>query len=700
MALAAPVARSQSPDIRFREAQQKETVQGDLRGAIQLYQEVADAKASSRGLAAQALLRLGRCYEKLGNGESKKAYERLLRQYGDQVQIVGEARKRLAALSPAPAAKGELTNTLLFRLDEPGRSVYESSGVMENVATDGNSIFHFVAGDRWETLRTSALVATEISSGRRRELFKGRFYPQGLSLSPDGQQLAFSTVDIQEAPVEKESIYVIRTDGSNLRQIFTSASKGGQLVIMGTWSPNGNELVFLSRGLQDTNALSFRLNVISLKDGSVRTWKDLAANRLTYPNTLSYSPDGQFLAYDLPNEKENGARSIHVLRPGSSESSLLIGGPGSHKVLGWMPNGRELLFASDRRGTVDAYRVPVVEGKAVGEPALVRANIGSARPLGFRANGTFYFISEGLTRAVNRATFDPATGRVNGSPHVVTQRLVDWMFVPSWSPDGSTLVYAGGANSVRREVPVLTFRTIGTGEEKSVPLSPIVGGIAPGSTWSGDSQYLYVDAYMPNGEGGTIQVNPRSAEAKRIAPGHCHQPLPGEQALLCFLRDKAGRTMDDLQRYDLATGSMSPLKKGTGMILPHPPSPDGRFIFYAPFQFTAIRLLPLSEGEDHELVRAGSGETVYPLNWVGKEAVAYLRLRTAGPAAVIRNIDTGKEVEIQGLELSRLAIHNQVFPLMSVHPNGREIVWVSNEGKNELWALGNIGPAQFPATKK
>ena len=53
--VAIPFARPQSSDVRFREAQQKETVQGDLRGAIQIYQEIADAKTSSRALAAQAL---------------------------------------------------------------------------------------------------------------------------------------------------------------------------------------------------------------------------------------------------------------------------------------------------------------------------------------------------------------------------------------------------------------------------------------------------------------------------------------------------------------------------------------------------------------------------------------------------------------------------------------------------------------------
>src|SRR5579871_530474 len=71
-------------EARFQAAQHKEQVDGDLRTAIQLYQQVADSKDSSRAMAAQALLRVGRCYEKLGSEESRKAYERVVRQYSDQ----------------------------------------------------------------------------------------------------------------------------------------------------------------------------------------------------------------------------------------------------------------------------------------------------------------------------------------------------------------------------------------------------------------------------------------------------------------------------------------------------------------------------------------------------------------------------------------------------------------------------------------
>ena len=104
-------------------------MEGNLRAAIQMYQAVADGKDSGRAIAARALLRIGHCYEKLGSIESKKAYERVVRQYGDQVQIANEARQRLAAVDPAVRPKrGELTATLLFRFDEHSQSAREADG--------------------------------------------------------------------------------------------------------------------------------------------------------------------------------------------------------------------------------------------------------------------------------------------------------------------------------------------------------------------------------------------------------------------------------------------------------------------------------------------------------------------------------------------------------------------------------------------
>ena len=695
MALIASSAYSQSPDVRFRAAKQKETVEGDLRSAIRMYQEVADSRESSRDLAAQALLRMGRCYEKLGSSESKKAYERVVRQYGDQAQVAGEARQRLAALQPAGEARGELTARLLFHIEERVRSGFDIAGFIENVATDGHTVYRLGLVDPFDQQFNVSLIATDVGTGRKRELFHGQLWPCGLSLSPDSQQLAFSGQQFSPDHITTD-VYTIRVDGANLHRVLTSTTERQHAFFMGPWSPDQQELVVSERGA----GMPSRIDMVSLSDGSVRPWAQLSATRnATFTERLSLSPDGRFLVYDVPRG-EGGERSMCSLRRGSSETSVLNVGQGSNKVLGWYPGGRDLLFASDRRGTVDAFRIRIVDGKAVGEPLLVRTNIGPARSLGFRSNGSFYFINDGLTRSVMAASFDPNTGAITGSPNALTKSLVDSTFTPSWSPDGSTLVYANAPTGMRGELPTLVFQNVATRDERSMPPARDVLGAAPGSAWSSDSQYLYVERYGKDAELGTYQVNVHSGETRRVAPAWCLYPFPGEQALFCNLHGSEGAKQNTIAKHDLTTGSMLALRQVEEGLYPFAPSPDGRFVLYVGSGAKNFQLIPIGDGGRRMLLEAAPGEHLRVFAWLGRDKIAFVRERPGKVSICIRNINSGEEVELKGVDLSRIAVTEGLIPLMNFHPNGHEVVWVSNEGSNELWALENFAVAEHLMSRK
>src|SRR5258708_40369263 len=83
-------------DAQLQAAINKETVEGDLKSAIELYKKIA--QAGNRAVAAKALVRMGQCYEKLGDAEARKAYERAIREFGDQTEAIATARARLAAV--------------------------------------------------------------------------------------------------------------------------------------------------------------------------------------------------------------------------------------------------------------------------------------------------------------------------------------------------------------------------------------------------------------------------------------------------------------------------------------------------------------------------------------------------------------------------------------------------------------------------
>ena len=93
----------------FQQGLAKERAEADLRGAIQVYEQVVQDTAADRKLAAQALFRIGECRRALGNAEAPKAYERIIRDYPDQQDVVAKAQTRLAALRPPTDSEGALS---------------------------------------------------------------------------------------------------------------------------------------------------------------------------------------------------------------------------------------------------------------------------------------------------------------------------------------------------------------------------------------------------------------------------------------------------------------------------------------------------------------------------------------------------------------------------------------------------------------
>jgi hypothetical protein len=108
--LTGATAVAQNGHDLFQKALRKERVEGDLKGAIELYQQIVKEHAANRGLAAQALVQMGRGYETLGAAEARRAYEKVISEYADQAKEVAEAKARLTVLdkeAPMNRANGQ-----------------------------------------------------------------------------------------------------------------------------------------------------------------------------------------------------------------------------------------------------------------------------------------------------------------------------------------------------------------------------------------------------------------------------------------------------------------------------------------------------------------------------------------------------------------------------------------------------------------
>jgi hypothetical protein len=106
IAAAAVMTLLAQADVTLEKARRKETLEGDLKGAISLYAKAVAESKGDRAVSAKALIAMAECHRKLGDAEARGIYERIVREYADQKDAVNIARTRLGTAAPV-AAKGD-----------------------------------------------------------------------------------------------------------------------------------------------------------------------------------------------------------------------------------------------------------------------------------------------------------------------------------------------------------------------------------------------------------------------------------------------------------------------------------------------------------------------------------------------------------------------------------------------------------------
>ena len=178
---------AQSGNDLFQQALVKERAEGSLTEAIALYEKIVQQHGSDRKLAAKALYQIGQAYEKLGQGEARKAYERISREFADQKDVAADAGRRLAALTGGVRNSIRPTNSLVRK----GTKV----DVSGSVSADGR----YLSSVDWGTSDV-ALVLHDVATGQDRRLVAAEKYkpgektdlPEESVISRDGTQVAFS----------------------------------------------------------------------------------------------------------------------------------------------------------------------------------------------------------------------------------------------------------------------------------------------------------------------------------------------------------------------------------------------------------------------------------------------------------------------------------------------------------------------------
>ena len=452
--LAIVLVAQQSPRELFERARLLEDSSQDLSEAVRLYGQVVGQAGGERALAATAQLRLGLLYERLGrDAEAQRAFTAVVTEYADQRDVVQQAQARIATTASNRGESGMVA-----------RRVWDGPGVdLEGAPSPDGSYLTYVD---WST---GDLAIHTFASGEDRHLTnKGswedsRQYAGGSTPSPDGTLVAYGWNNADGF----YELRIIGVDGSAPRVLYTNPAV--PYLMPHAWSPDGTQILTMFVREDD----SAQIVLVSVADGSVRVLK--SQDWRWSNNKMSVSPDGRYIAYDFPPVEDAPERDLFLLATDGSREVPLVTHPANDLTPVWTPDGKTILFASDRTGGMALWAIDVAEGAPSGPARMVRTEMGQFfPPLGISAAGSYYYGQATGQVDLYVAPLDQTAGRPSASPVKLTQRIEGASRLPDWSPDGRRLAYVRGPGfNVQALTPsapddVIVIRSVDTGAEREL----------------------------------------------------------------------------------------------------------------------------------------------------------------------------------------------------------------------------------------
>ena len=347
--------------------------------------------------------------------------------------------------------------------------------------------------------------------------------------------------------IDKDKVWELRVlplAGGNPRTLYRSSDQGDYMFPL-DWTPDNRRILVL----QTTSEQSSRISMVSVGDGSVQVIKSLGWQQ----SKARLSPDGRFIAYDRPVNDKTGARDIFLLATDGSSERTLVEHPGNDQNPIWSPDGKQVLFMSDRTGVASLWSAPVNDGKPAGPPVLVQAQMAGKRPIGMTRESVLYFTtSKGGGANVYVADLDAAT-MTAGTPQPLSERFVNANSGPELSPDGRQLAYYTNRPGLGT---VTVVRTLENGQERDVlaqrPLAHVWGH---GPMWFPDGSSVLVAIQDPQRPGTTLArmqlADGRIDVLRHVGRLHGYALSPDGKSL--YSVEQGGGESRRLVRIDLAS---------------------------------------------------------------------------------------------------------------------------------------------------
>jgi Tol biopolymer transport system component len=471
------------------------------------------------------------------------------------------------------------------------------------------------------------------------------------------------------------------------------------LVGVADWSRDGRQIVLVTETQDAAHHTSWQIVLLDAKNGMQRTVisRDGSATR------SRLSPDGKFLAYELAGVKPDKQNDIAVVPVAGGQEKRVVVDPASEVLLGWSPDGRNILFTSDRTGERGLYAIPFINGSTQGAPRLLKRNFNANAYVGVLGAGQLLYEIHGddpsaIRGDVKFASYDFASERFVEPPVVAFRDTAGRNSSADWSPDGRYVVSLSA-----RADPVLTIHSADGDYVRELRSGLKLDPGSPWPRWMPDGKAVAVPATDGAGRQGIYRVKAQTGVASPLVLSQEGERLNGpafsrDGTKLVYNRILTRPTADGtatgasgsvqprvIMERDLEHGRDRELMRGNlGAVLV---SPDGRYFTTARSgsDGCSILVVPAGGGDAKDVMHAATPCRLWVEMWAPDSRSIFVadtpeplhqfwRVSISDGARHSVNLDTNMGLSVR------------------VHPDGRRLVYSveAERTRTEIWVLENV----------
>jgi Tol biopolymer transport system component len=637
LAAAAPtqVENNHKAELLLQEAHHRALVDGDLERAIELCKKIVAEHSGNRAVMAKALVQMGGCYEKLGQAEACKAYQRVIQEFVDQPESVARARARLAALGSM--ADTQQTDPIIREL----KITYSTGGMA--LSPDGNKLAYC----REEKGRTTGLVLRDLVTGDETDIAQRGTMGSAPVFSPDGSMIAYTywSDNMTKTTVHIHSLETGEDQSQDQEGFVQDWSRDGRFLLIFT-SPE-----FSKEG---------KTYIVPVDGGRIR--------EVNVPLSKGkFSPDSQYISYS-----DKGNVYLYALDSGKTMEIT----KGSNPM--WCPVSKTLLFLSQQAfgPESDLCVVSVIDGKTTSDILVVKPDF-SGQLISLSQNGRLLYKEEYEEEFIYVADIDPETGQPTGE----STRLATGLNA-AWSPDGNRIAYL--ANGVLR-----VMSDDGSNDQEIIKVN------MPGNTnfiWSPDNENIYMVEINIQNRSLDLYALSLSTLEKRLVLADCglHLTCSPDGKHIAFVSLDESSNYTEIFMVDVNGENLRQLTFNAKANRFYPAwSPDGKYIVFesnAPNGTRALMAVSVGDGEIREIFHAVNPEDRFFMsNWSPDGNKLVFAGGMQGFTFRIGNVSNGTYQKF-ALDLDIAGI----WPVWS--PGGKKIMFSGVTAVYQLMILDNFLP--------